>query len=184
MYAIVKRYPEPKAEITTLEIPKAGESQVLVKVKATSICGTDIHIWDWNQWAQNRVRKLPIIFGHEVAGEVVEVGLDVVDIQPGARVAIDPSIYCNRCNFCRENKQNFCVNYRGYGIHYNGGFEEFVAVHQRNLYLIEGLSYLEGAMVEPVGCGIHGMKQIDLQLGEHVLIFGCGPIGLIPGKRR
>jgi threonine dehydrogenase-like Zn-dependent dehydrogenase len=72
----------------------------------------------------------------------VDVGLDVVDVKVGDKVAIDPSIYCNRCQFCRANKQNFCENFRAYGIHYNGGFAEFAAVNQRNLYRIEGLSYL------------------------------------------
>ena len=160
--------------IGEINTPQIQPEEVLVAVKASGICGTDVHIYDGDF-----IASYPVVPGHEFAGEVVAVGSDMVDISAGERVAIDPSIYCNQCMFCRENKQNFCLNFKAYGINYNGGFEELVAIHQRNLYPIGELSYIEGAMVEPVACGIHGMKQIELQLGEHVLIFGCGPIGLI-----
>jgi 2-desacetyl-2-hydroxyethyl bacteriochlorophyllide A dehydrogenase len=163
-----------KIRIGEIDTPQLKPEEALIAIKASGLCGTDLHIYDGDF-----IASYPVVPGHEFAGEVVDVGTDVIDVHAGDKVAIDPSIYCNRCKFCRENKQNFCENYRGYGIHYNGGFAEYAAIHRRNLYPIEGLSYLEGAMVEPVACGIHGMKQIDLQLGEHVLIFGCGPIGLI-----
>jgi len=161
-------------KIGEIDKSKLKSEEALIAVKASGLCGTDLHIYDGDF-----IASYPVVPGHEFAGEVVDVGPDVVDVNVGDRVAIDPSVYCNRCKFCRENKQNFCENYRGYGIHSNGGFAQFAAIHQRNLYPIEGLSYVEGAMVEPVACGIHGMKQIDVALGEHVLIFGCGPIGLI-----
>ncbi len=163
-----------KIRIDEMDIPKLNAQEVLVKVKASGVCGTDVHIYDGDF-----ISTYPLVPGHEFAGEVVELGSEVQGVQVGDSVAIDPSIYCNQCKYCKENKQNFCENFKAYGLHENGGFAEFALIHQRNLYSIDGLSYLEGAMVEPVGCGIHGMKQIDLQLGDRVLIFGSGPIGLI-----
>lgn len=163
-----------KIELTEIEVPKIKSDEVLVAVKASGICGTDLHIYEGDF-----IADYPVVPGHEFAGEVVEVGSEVSGINSGDRVAIDPSIYCQKCNFCRENIENFCENFMAYGLHVNGGFQEFVAVNQRNVYQIEGLSYLEGAMVEPIACVIHGLKQIDLKLGDHVLIFGCGPIGLL-----
>jgi len=160
--------------IGEIDIPKLRPQEAHVKIKASGLCGTDVHIYEGDF-----ISTYPLVPGHEFAGEVVEIGSEVQDVQIGESVAIDPSIYCNQCKFCKENKQNFCENFKAYGLHENGGFAEFAVLHQRNLYSIDGLSYLEGAMVEPVGCGIHGMKQIDLQLGDQVLIFGSGPIGLI-----
>jgi len=127
-----------KIRIGEIDTPQLKPEEALIAIKASGLCGTDLHIYDGDF-----IASYPVVPGHEFAGEVVDVGPDVVDVHVGDKVAIDPSIYCNRCKFCRENKQNFCNNYRGYGIHYNGGFAEFAAIHQRNLYPIEGLSYLE-----------------------------------------
>lgn len=172
MKAIIFKAPY-EIELTEIDKPKVKSDEVVVAIKAAGICGTDLHIYEGDF-----IADYPVVPGHEFAGEVVEVGNEVSKIKPGHRVAIDPSIYCQRCKFCRENIENFCENFMAYGLHVNGGFEEFVAVNQRNVYQIGGLSYFEGAMVEPIGCVIHGLKQLDLKLGDHVLIFGCGPIGL------
>lgn len=173
MKAIIFKAPY-EIELTEIDIPKIEPDEVLVAVKAAGICGTDVHVYEGDF-----IADYPVVPGHEFAGEVVEVGSKVSEVKSGDRVAIDPSIYCQKCKFCRENIENFCENFMAYGLHKNGGFEEHVAVNQRNIYQIEGLSYLEGAMVEPLGCVIHGLKQIDLKLGDHILIFGCGPIGLL-----
>jgi len=163
-----------KIELAEIDMPKIERDEVLISVKAAGLCGTDIHVYEGDF-----IADYPLVPGHEFAGEVVEVGSDVSGIKSGDRVAVDPSIYCQRCKFCRENIENFCENFMAYGLHKNGGFQEFAAVNQRNIYKLDGLSYFEGAMVEPLGCVIHGLKQINLKLGDHVLIFGCGPIGLL-----
>lgn len=154
--------------------PVIGSDEVLIAVKASGVCGTDVHIYEGDF-----IADYPLIPGHEFAGEVIDVGDDVQDFKRGDRVAVDPGVFCHKCSFCRENRQNFCANFRAYGVHFSGGFAEMAAISEANVYHIGDLSYLEGAMVEPIGCGIHGIKQVGIDVGDHVLIFGCGPIGLI-----
>jgi len=162
------------AKVTEIPDPAIGPEDVLIAVKAAGICGTDIHIYEGDF-----IASYPLVPGHEFAGEVIEVGEAVRNFKPGDRVAVDPGVFCRKCSFCRENRENFCKNFRAYGLHFNGGFAEMAAIKEENVCNIEGLSYLEGAMVEPIGCGIHGIKQVGIDIGDHVLIFGCGPIGLI-----
>ncbi len=173
MKAVVFESPN-KIEITEVPDPVIKENEVLIAVKSAGVCGTDVHIYEGDF-----IGTYPVIPGHEFSGEVIDVGKDVKSVKPGDRVAVDPCIFCRKCSFCRENHENFCRNLVAYGVHLNGGFAEMVSVREENVYLIDGLSYIEGAFVEPVGCGIHGIKQIGMNIGEHVLIFGSGPIGLI-----
>lgn len=163
-----------KANIKELPNPRIKDDEVLIAVRSAGVCGTDVHIYDGDF-----IGTYPVIPGHEFSGDVVEVGKSVQTIKVGDRVAVDPGVFCRKCSFCRENKENFCENFMAYGVHFNGGFAEYTAVKEENVYRIDGLSYIEGAMVEPVGCGIHGLKQINMEIGDHVLIFGSGPIGLI-----
>jgi len=163
-----------KAMVAEVPDPVIAPDEVLLAVKAAGICGTDIHIYDGDF-----IATYPVIPGHEFAGEVVDVGKAVESIKPGDRVAVDPGVFCRKCSFCKENRENFCSDFKAYGVHFNGGFAELTAIKEENVYQIDGLSYLEGAMVEPTGCAIHGIKQVGIDLGDHVLIFGCGPIGLI-----
>jgi len=163
-----------KVRVTEVPDPVIGPEDVLIAVKAAGICGTDIHIYEGDF-----IADYPLIPGHEFAGQVIDVGEAVQNFKPGDRVAVDPGVFCRRCSFCRENRENFCANFRAYGVHFNGGFAEMAAIKEENVCRIDGLSYLEGAMVEPIGCGIHGIRQVGIDLGDHVLIFGCGPIGLI-----
>jgi len=163
-----------KFRISEVPDPIVGSDDVLIAVKAAGVCGTDVHIYEGDF-----IADYPLIPGHEFAGEVMEVGDAVRNFKPGDRVAVDPGVFCRKCSFCRENRENFCANFRAYGVHFSGGFAEMAAIKEENVCHIDGLSYLEGAMVEPVGCGIHGMKQVGIDIGDHVLIFGCGPIGLI-----
>ena len=163
-----------KVRIVEVPDPTVGSGDVLIAVKAAGICGTDVHIYEGDF-----IADYPLIPGHEFAGEVVEVGADVRSLKPGDRVAVDPGVFCRKCSFCRENRENFCANFKAYGVHYSGGFAEMAAIKEENVYHIHGLSYLEGAMVEPIGCGIHGIRQVGIDLGDHVLIFGCGTIGSI-----
>lgn len=183
MYAIVKRYPEPEAEITTLEIPKAGESQVLVKVKATSICGTDIHIWDWNQWAQNRVKKLPIIFGHEVAGEVVQVGQNVTDLREGDMISAETHIADGTCYQCRTDRMHICQNLRILGVDTDGVFAEYFSLPEENAWKNDPrLEPVIASVQEPLGNAVQAVLPRDhiADIAEkNVAVMGCGPIGLM-----
>ncbi len=183
MYAIVKRYPEPKAEIATLEIPKAGESQVLVKVKATSICGTDIHIWDWNQWAQNRVKKLPIIFGHEVAGEVVQVGQNVTDLREGDMISAETHIADGTCYQCRTDQMHICQNLRILGVDTDGVFAEYFSLPEENAWKNDPrLEPVIASVQEPLGNAVQAVLPKDhiADIAEkNVAVMGCGPIGLM-----
>ncbi len=163
-----------KARVARVPDPIVGPGDVLIAVKAAGICGTDVHIYEGDF-----IADYPLIPGHEFAGEVIEVGEDVQNFKQGDRVAVDPGVSCRICSFCQENRENFCANYKAYGIHFSGGFAEMAAIKEENVYHIDGLSYLEGAMVEPIGCGIHGIRQVGIDLGDHVLIFGCGTIGSI-----
>lgn len=183
MYAIVKRYPEPEAEITTLEIPKAGESQVLVKVKATSICGTDIHIWDWNQWAQDRVKKLPIIFGHEVAGEVVQVGQNVTDLREGDMISAETHIADGTCYQCRTDRMHICQNLRILGVDTDGVFAEYFPLPEENAWKNDPrLEPVIASVQEPLGNAVQAVLPKDhiADIAEkNVAVMGCGPIGLM-----
>ena len=163
-----------KVRVAEVPDPIVGPEDVLIAVKASGICGTDLHIYEGDF-----IADYPLIPGHEFAGEVIEIGADVQNFKPGDRVAVDPGVFCRKCSFCMENRENFCANFKAYGVHFSGGFAEMSAVKEENVCHIHGLSYLEGAMVEPIGCGIHGIRQVGIDLGDHVLIFGCGPIGSI-----
>lgn len=163
-----------KVRVAEVPDPVIEPEDVLIAVKASGVCGTDIHIYEGDF-----IADYPLIPGHEFAGEVIDVGKAVQNFKPGDRVAVDPGVFCRKCSFCRENRENFCVNFKAYGVHFSGGFAEMAAIKEENVYHIDGLSYLEGAMVEPIGCGIHGIRQVGIDIGDHVLIFGCGPIGSI-----
>ncbi len=173
MKAVIFESPN-QAKIIDVPDPVIKENEVLIKVKASGVCGTDVHIYEGDF-----IGTYPIIPGHEFSGEVIEVGKDVISVKLGDKVAVDPCIFCRKCSFCRENQENFCRDLKAYGVHLNGGFAEMASIKEENIYPIDGLSYIEGAFVEPVGCCIHGIKQIDINIGDHVLIFGSGPIGLI-----
>ena len=163
-----------EVRITEVPDPVVGPEDVLIAVKAAGICGTDVHIYEGDF-----IATYPLIPGHEFAGEVIDVGKAVQNFKPGDRVAVYPTVFCRKCSFCRENRENSCTNRKGYGVHVDGGFAEMAAIRAENAYHIDGLSYLEGAMVEPVSCGVYGIRQVGIDIGDHVLIFGCGPIGLI-----
>lgn len=183
MYAIVKKYPEPKAEITTLEVPKAEENQVVVKVKAASICGTDIHIWDWNQWARNRIKKLPIIFGHEVAGEVVQLGRDVTNLQEGDMISAETHIADGTCYQCRTNRMHICQNLRILGVDTDGVFAEYFSLPERNAWKNDPkLEPAIASIQEPLGNAMQAVLPKDYIAdiaGKNVAVTGCGPIGLM-----
>jgi threonine dehydrogenase-like Zn-dependent dehydrogenase len=139
------------------------------------ICGTDLHIYH-NEY----LSSFPLIPGHEFAGTVVEVGKQVQDLRRGDRVAVDPNLYCNACDFCRDQQNNHCLNWQGVGITRPGGFAEYVAAPARACYrLPAGLTDSQAAFIEPLSCVVYALSRLRVRPGDDVLIFGTGPLGLV-----
>ncbi|KAA9151759.1 zinc-dependent alcohol dehydrogenase family protein [Amycolatopsis acidicola] len=157
--------------------PVPGLRQVVVKVGATGICGTDLHIAD----GHFPPTPYPIVPGHEFAGEIVELGTDVPGgWKVGDRVAVDPSLFCGYCDPCRAGHGNLCENWGATGDTVDGAFAEYVSVPSANCFrLPDHLSWQEGALVEPVSCAVHGVRRIGAEAGERFLVMGAGTMGLI-----
>ncbi|MBB5156426.1 zinc-dependent alcohol dehydrogenase family protein [Saccharopolyspora phatthalungensis] len=157
--------------------PKPGEGQLVIKVGACGICGTDLHIAD----GHFPPTPYPIVPGHEFAGEVVEIGAEVPgDWKIGDRVAVDPSLFCGYCTPCRSGHGNLCVNWNATGDTVDGAFAEYVAVPAATCYRMpDTMTWQEGALVEPVSCAVHGVRQIGVEAGERFLIVGAGTMGLL-----
>ncbi len=171
-------FPEPRSmKIVDLPKPEAKLDQLVIKVAASGICGTDVHIYDGGFTAE-----YPIVPGHEFAGEVVEVGPDCTRFNVGDRVAVEPNIPCNNCPECLRGEHHFCRNMAVPGVNQPGGMAEYVLVNERAAFDIGELSYELGALVEPLSCVLHATERMNIRLGEHVLIMGAGPIGLMMGR--
>ena len=155
--------------------PRAAE--VVVEVGACGICGTDLHIFA----GEFPPTPYPIVPGHEFAGRVVEVGADVrTGIRIGDRVAVDPSLFCGHCGPCRAGRGNLCPNWGATGDTVDGAFAERVAVPAANAYALpDHLSWQHGALVEPLSCAVHGLRRLDVEVGESVLVVGAGTMGLL-----
>ena len=183
MYAVVKRNREPGAEIENVARPTVGKGEVLVQMRQTSICGTDVHIWDWNHWAQKRVMKLPIIFGHEFCGEVVEVGKGVKAVKPGDLVSAETHIVDGTCYQCRTGRMHICRDMKILGVDTDGVFAEYVRIPERNaMKLPKGLPVSLGSILEPLGNATFTVFPNDCFRdikGKNVVVAGCGPIGLM-----
>jgi threonine 3-dehydrogenase len=183
MHAVVKSRREPGADIEDVERPVAGDGDVLVEMRTTSICGTDVHIWDWNHWAQRRVRTLPIIFGHEFCGEVVEVGEGVQHVKVGDMVSAETHIVDGTCYQCRNDRMHICKNMKILGVDTDGVFAEYVKLPEMNARkLPEGLDERLGSLLEPLGNAtftVFGSECEDDIRGKNVVVAGCGPIGLM-----
>jgi len=183
MNAIVKSKRQPGAEITKVNAPKIKEDEVLVEVEAASICGTDIHIWDWNEWAQRRVKKIPIIFGHEVAGKVVKIGKKVGSLQVGDKVSAETHIADGTCYQCRTDRMHVCQNIEILGVDRDGVFAEQFALPERNAWINDpNLDPAIASLQEPLGNAIQTVlpkDHIEDIAGKNVAVLGCGPIGLM-----
>jgi len=183
MKAIVKKKPEPGAEVATVDEPKFHKNEVLIKVKAASICGTDIHIWEWNEWARNRIRKIPLIFGHEFAGEVVGVGKDVTNVHEGDMVSAETHIVDGTCYQCRTDRMHICQNIEILGVDRDGVFAEYVVLPERNAWKNNpNLDPAIASIQEPLGNAVQSVlpkDHIEDITGKNVAVLGCGPIGLM-----
>ncbi|MDA3647048.1 zinc-dependent alcohol dehydrogenase family protein [Saccharopolyspora indica] len=157
--------------------PKPGDGQLVIKVGACGICGTDLHIAD----GHFPPTPYPIVPGHEFAGEVVELGADVPgDWKTGDRVAVDPSLFCGYCTPCRSGHGNLCANWNATGDTVDGAFAEYVAIPAHTAYRMpDSMTWEQGALVEPVSCAVHGVRQIGVEAGEKFLVVGAGTMGLL-----
>jgi 2-desacetyl-2-hydroxyethyl bacteriochlorophyllide A dehydrogenase len=160
--------------VTTAPEPTIGPDDVLIRVHAAGICGTDIHILKGEYEA-----RYPLIPGHEFSGAVAAVGANVTRYQVGERVTADPNVPCNRCTFCQRNEPNQCRHLRAIGVTQNGAFAEYVAAPEGNVFPIGDISYRAAALIEPLACVVWGLKQVQVQSGDSVLIFGAGPMGCL-----
>ena len=179
MRGLVKEAPERGAVVRTdVPIPELGGEDVLIRVEAAAICGTDQHIYTWNDWAAARV-PLPMVFGHEAAGEIVAVGKNVTRFHSGDRVAVETHIPCNDCYQCSVGNAHNCENMKIIGVHVPGVFSEYARIPQDCIWRIsDSLSYRHAAMLEPMGVAVHGVMSGEVAL-KNVLVLGCGPIGVM-----
>lgn len=170
-------YGKHNIKIEEREYRKINENEILVKVKACGVCGTDIHIFNGEEGSATVTP--PIILGHEYSGEAVEIGKNVKDIKIGDRVVIDPNIYCGECENCRNGKKQLCENLKALGVNIGGGFAEYCIVPKEQAYVFNNITFEEAAMVEPTACCLHGINNIGIKPGDKVLVLGAGAIGLI-----
>lgn len=178
MLAIVKNKKMLGADLIETSIPIINDYEVLVKVKSTSICGTDIAIYSWNQWAQQAKLNLPLIFGHEFSGEVVKKGKKVERFKIGDRVVGETHLYCGECIQCLSGHSHLCKNLQIYGVNTSGCFAEYTAIPSKNLWKIrDEVTYEIGAIFEPLGTAIRAAITAN-PTGKNVLVMGCGPMGL------
>lgn len=178
MKAVVKHERGKGAELRMVDIPSIKSDEALIKVKATSICGTDLHIYNWDEWSASRVNP-PYIFGHEFAGEVVEVGENVTNVAVGDDVSAETHIVCGECQQCLTGKEHVCKNTKIIGVDTDGCFAEYVALPAKNLWKNpKDLPVDVASVQEPMGNAVHTVLSGDV-VGKTVAIIGCGPIGLM-----
>ena len=159
-------------------MPEVGVNDVLIQVKACGICGTDVHIYEGDKGAADVTP--PTILGHEFSGVIAKVGENVSKFKEGDRVCIDPNCYCGGCDYCHNGLAHFCENMIGYGTTVNGGFAEYCAVDQRQVYRLgDNTTFEQGAMTEPVACCLHGIDMCNITPGAQVVVIGGGMIGLL-----
>lgn len=171
-------YKKEDLKIEDISVPRLKADEVLLKVHACGICGTDMHIFDGDEGAAQTPSGT--VLGHEFAGEIVETGEAVSMFKVGDRVCVDPNKLCNKCYFCKNKMGHFCTDMIGIGTTVNGGFSEFCAVPESQLYKFsDKTSYQKAAMTEPVACCLHGIDMCNIKHGDTVAIIGGGMIGLI-----
>jgi 2-desacetyl-2-hydroxyethyl bacteriochlorophyllide A dehydrogenase len=164
-----------QVEVTTVPDPGPGPREVVIAVAGCGICGTDLHILD-GEFAPT----LPVVPGHEFAGEVVATGSDVTELSIGDAVAVDPSLHCHECYQCRRGRGNLCERFAALGVTTSGGAAEYAVAPAANcVRLPDGARVADFAMVEPLSCALHGFDVLPTHLGDHYLIYGAGTMGLI-----
>lgn len=178
MSAIIKHQFGFGAELQMVDIPHFTEDEVLIRVKATSICGTDVHIYTWDKWSQNRVHP-PFIFGHEFSGEVVKLGDNVTSLKKGDFVSAETHLVCGSCRQCLSGLTHICKNTQIIGVDTHGCFAEYIALPARNVWKNPVDMPLHVASIqEPMGNAVHTVLSGEV-VGKTVAIIGCGPIGMM-----
>ena len=178
MKALVKRHAKEGLWLEDMPEPEIGNNDVLVKIKKTAICGTDIHIYNWDEWAQKTI-PIPMITGHEYAGEIVELGSNVTDLNIGDIISGEGHITCGRCRNCLAGTIHLCPNTIGVGVNRNGAFAEYLSVPAKNIFKpSREMSTDLLACFDPYGNAVHTALSFNM-VGEDVLITGAGPIGMM-----
>ena len=178
MKALIKKYPEKGIWMENVPQPDCGDNEIKIKITHTAICGTDLHIYNWDSWAQ-RTLELPLIIGHEFCGVIEEIGKNVTRYQIGQRVSGEGHITCGYCRNCRAGKQHLCDSSIGIGIHKNGAFAEYVVIPESNIWVIPDNTSSEiASFFDPFGNAVHSTSCFEI-VGEDLLITGAGPIGLM-----
>ena len=175
MQAIVKEKRAPGLKVTTVPKPSPGPGEVLIAVRHAGVCGTDLHIADWNAWAEGRLQP-PLVVGHEFAGEIVAVGGGVAELRTGQLVTAEGHIVCGHCLQCRTGNSHICKNTRIIGVDRDGAFAEYIAMPATNVLPLDGIPTTVGAVMDPMGNAFHTVLTADIP-GRTVFVVGCGPIG-------
>lgn len=176
MKALVKAEPEPGLRLMEVPIPEVGNNDVLIKIDKTAICGTDVHIYNWNEWAQRTI-SVPMHVGHEFVGNVAEIGSNVHDFKPGDLVSGEGHLICGRCRNCLAGRRHLCNKTMGVGVNRPGAFAEYLSIPVTNVWYCDPNIPMDIlTCFDPLGNATHTALSFDV-LGEDVLITGAGPIG-------
>ncbi len=178
MKALVKRKAEAGLWLEDVPRPEVGVNDVLIRVYRTGICGTDVHIWKWDDWARKTI-PVPMVVGHEFVGEVVEAGSNVADFHPGEIVSGEGHVVCGRCRNCLAGRRHLCKDTRGVGVNRPGAFAEYISLPMTNVWHHDPAIDLDvAAIFDPFGNAVHTALSFPV-LGEDVLVTGAGPIGIM-----
>lgn len=183
MKAVVKKEPKPGIQIAEIPVPKiSSPDEVLIRVKAVGICGSDVHIYEWVGGVEHLTKNIPMVLGHEFSGELAEVGSQVFGFRPGDRVTSETGLTCGRCIYCLTGKPSLCDQRLGLGrigIEKKGAMTDYVVSQVSLLHKIpDGVSYEEAAMSEPMAVALNALEQVKIFLSDPVVVLGAGPIAL------
>lgn len=179
MRAIVKTQPGTGMTLESVPAPTCGPSDVLIRVHAAGVCGTDLHIWEWDRWAAGRMQP-PVVIGHEFAGEIVELGTDAREagiLQIGDLVTAEGHVVCGHCLQCRTGNGHLCKRTRIIGVDRDGAFADLIAMPASNVMKLHGIPVEIGAIMDPIGNAVHTVLEGVELAGSSVFVLGCGPIG-------
>ncbi len=178
MRALVKKEAAPGLWLEERPVPDIGDLEVLIKIKKAAICGTDVHIYKWDQWAQATI-PVGLTAGHEFMGEIVKVGKSVNTLRVGDRVSGEGHYFCRQCRTCREGRKHLCSELIAIGRNRNGAFADYMALPAQNVFqLPDAIPDHVGALLDPLGNAVHTAASLDI-VGEDVLITGAGPVGVM-----
>ncbi len=179
MRALVKDQAGPGMILKDVPVPSVGDNDVLIKVHYAGVCGTDLHIWEWDHWASNRL-KPPVLIGHEFAGEIVQLGRDAEAaglLAVGDLVTAEGHVVCGHCLQCRLGDAHLCRRTAIIGVDRDGAFAEYIAMPASNVMRLDGIPTEVGAIMDPMGNAVHTVLEGGVTAGARVLVLGCGPIG-------